>query len=58
MDLIPGLILFFGAIGTVALLSWDTFNNRKPITKANIQQSRGARTDKTQQKRRGLFSRG
>ena len=58
MDLIPGVILFFGAIGTVALLGWDTFKNRKPITKAEMQQSRGSRSPKTQQKRRGLFNRG
>ena len=58
MDLIPGVVLFFGAIGTVALLGWDTFQNRKPITKAEMQQSRGNRTAKQQQKRRGLFNRG
>lgn len=49
---------FFGAIGTVALLGWDTFQNRKPITKAEMQQSRGTRAAKPQQKRRGLFNRG
>ena len=32
MDLIPGVVLFFGAIGTIALLGWDTFQNRKPFT--------------------------
>ena len=58
MDLIPGVILFFGAIGTVALLGWDTFQNRKPITKAEMLQSRGARAAKPQEKRRGLFNRG
>tara|TARA_Y100000589_G_C26733708_1_gene458810 strand:- start:329 stop:505 length:177 start_codon:yes stop_codon:yes gene_type:complete len=58
MDLIPGLVLFLGALGTVALLGWDTFQNRKPITKAEMQQSRGARATKQQQKRRGLFNRG
>ena len=58
MDLIPGLVLFLGALGTVALLGWDTFQNRKPITKAEMQQSRGARPIKQQQKRRGLFNRG
>mgnify|MGYP000272315649 CR=1 FL=1 len=41
MNIIPGVVLFFGAIGTVALLGWDTFQNRKPITKAEMQQSRG-----------------
>ena len=58
MDLIPGVVLFLGAIGTVALLGWDTFNNRKPITKAEMQQSRGSRAPRQQQKRRGLFNRG
>ena len=58
MDLIPGLVLFLGALGTVALLGWDTFQNRKPITKAEMQQSRGSRPSKQQQKRRGLFNRG
>ena len=58
MDLIPGVVLFFGAIGTVSLLGWDTFKNRKPITKAEMQQSRGSRSIKPQQKRRGLFNRG
>jgi len=58
MDLIPGVVLFFGAIGTVALLGWDTFQNRKLITKAEMQQSRGTRAAKPQQKRRGLFNRG
>ena len=58
MDLIPGVVLFFGAIGTVALLGWDTFQNRKPITKTEMQQARGNRSTKSQQKRRGLFSRG
>ena len=36
MDLIPGVVLFFGAIGTPALLGWETFQNRKPITKAEM----------------------
>tara|TARA_Y100001968_G_scaffold217848_1_gene200433 strand:+ start:787 stop:963 length:177 start_codon:yes stop_codon:yes gene_type:complete len=58
MDLIPGVVLFFGAIGTVALLGWDTFQNRKPITKAEMQQSRSGRTSKPQEKRRWLFNRG
>tara|TARA_Y100001968_G_scaffold306194_1_gene322796 strand:+ start:1073 stop:1249 length:177 start_codon:yes stop_codon:yes gene_type:complete len=58
MDLIPGVVLFLGAIGTVALLGWDTFQNRKPITKAEMQQYRGSRAPKQQQKRRGLFNRG
>ena len=58
MDLIPGLVLLLGAICTVGLLGWDTFKNRKPITKAEMQQSRGSRSVKPQQKRRGLFNRG
>ena len=58
MDLIPGVVLFFGAIGTVALLGWDTVQNRKPITKAEMQQFRGTRAAKAPQKRRGLFNRG
>ena len=33
MDLITAFVLFIGAIGTVALLGWDTFQNRKPIKK-------------------------
>ena len=57
MELIPGVVLFFGALGTVALLGWDTLQNRKPITKAEMQQSRGARAVKPPQKRRGLFKR-
>ena len=58
MDLIPGVVLFFGAIGTVALLGWDTFQNRKLITKAELQQSRRTRAAKPQQMRIGLFKRG
>ena len=58
MDLIPGAVHFCGAIGTVALFDLDTFQNRKPITKAEMQQSRGTRAAKPQQKRRGLFNRG
>ena len=58
MDLIPGIVLFIGAIGTVALLGWDTFQNRKPITKAEMQLSRGPKATKQQKKRRGLFNRG
>ena len=58
MDLIPGVVLFFGAIGTVDLLGWDIFQNRKSNTKAEMQQFRGTRAAKPQQKRRGLFNRG
>ena len=55
MDLIQGVALFFSALGTVVLLGWDTFQNLKTITKAEIQQSRGNRTAKPIQKRRWLF---
>ena len=58
MDLIQGIVLFFGAIGTVALLGWDTFQNRKPITKVEMQPTLGSRAVKQPQKRRGLFNRG
>tara|TARA_Y100001968_G_scaffold140648_1_gene128667 strand:- start:606 stop:782 length:177 start_codon:yes stop_codon:yes gene_type:complete len=58
MNLIPGVVLFLGAIATIGLLGWDTFQNRKPITKAEMQQSRGARQSNPQKKRRGLFNRG
>jgi len=58
MDLIPGVVLFLGAIGTIALLGWDTFQNRKPITKAEMQQSRVSSASNQRQKRRGLFNRG
>ena len=58
MDLIQGLVLFFGAIATVALLGWDTIQNREPITKAEMQQSRGARPANPKTQRRGLFNRG
>ena len=57
MDLIPNLVLFFGAIATVGLLGWDTFQNRKPITKSEMQKSRGARSVKPTQKRRVFFNR-
>ena len=58
MDLIPGVVLFFGAIGTIALLGLDTFKNRKPITKSEMQQTRGSRNPKPRLQRRGLFNRG
>ncbi len=58
MDLIPGAVLIFGAVGTVALLGWDTFQNRKPITKVEMQQARGRKAAKPKQKRRGVFNRG
>tara|TARA_Y100001968_G_scaffold30570_1_gene23599 strand:- start:1612 stop:1788 length:177 start_codon:yes stop_codon:yes gene_type:complete len=58
MDLIPGVVLFLGAVATIGLLGWDTFQNRKPITKSEMQQSRGARNSSPQNQRRGFFNRG
>ena len=58
MDLIPGVVLIFGAVGTVTLLGWDTFQNLKPITKAEMQPTRSARSVTPQKKKRGLFNRG
>ena len=58
MDLIPGVVLFIGVIATVGFLGLDTFQNRKPITKAEIQQTRLSKPTNQQQKRRGLFNRG
>ena len=58
MDLIPGVVLFLGAIATIGLLGWDTFQNRKPITKLEMQQSRGTRKPNPQKQRRGWFNRG
>ncbi len=45
-------------MGTVALIGWDTFLNRKPVTKVEMQQSRGARPTKPKTKRRGIFNKG
>ena len=58
MDLIPGLVLFVGCITTLGLLGWETFQNRKAITKAEMQKSRGSRPANPQKQRRGLFNRG
>tara|TARA_Y100001968_G_C18812892_1_gene460931 strand:- start:233 stop:448 length:216 start_codon:yes stop_codon:yes gene_type:complete len=58
MDLIPGVVLFIGVIATVGFLGLDTFQNRKPITKAEIQQTRISKPTNQKQKRRGLFNRG
>ena len=58
MDLIPGVVLFIGVIGTVPLLGWDTFQNVKPITKDEMQQSRGDKPAKQKKQRRGIFNRG
>ena len=58
MDLIPGAVLFLGAICTVGLLGWDTFKNRKPITKSEMLQSRGTKPTRPQKQKWGLFKRG
>ncbi len=58
MDLIPGVVLFLGAIGTVALLGWESIQNRKTITKAEIKKSRESRPDKPKIKIKSLFKRG
>tara|TARA_Y100001968_G_C18965478_1_gene529776 strand:- start:436 stop:612 length:177 start_codon:yes stop_codon:yes gene_type:complete len=58
MNLIPGLVLFLGAIATVGLLGWDTFKNRKPITKTEMQEAYGTRVSGQKKQRRGLFNRG
>ena len=58
MDLIPGVDIFFGTIGTLNLLDWDTFHKSKPITKAEMHLSLGATSAKPQQKTRGLFYKG
>ena len=55
MDLTTDEVLFFGAIVTMTLLGWDNYQNRKPITKAEIPQSCEARPDKPQQKREGAY---
>ena len=57
MDLIPGLILFIGAIAIVSVLGFDTFQNRKQITKSKIQQSIGTRPSKQKSLIRTLFKR-
>ena len=58
MELIPGVVIFIGVIATVGFLGLDTFQNRKPITKAEIQQTRISKPTNQKQKRRGLFNRG
>ena len=56
MDLIPGLILLLGALAIVSLLGWDTFQNRKQITRLKIQQSCGPKTYEQQGLIRKLFN--
>ena len=58
MDLIPGVVLFIGAIATVGLLGWDTYQNRMPITKAEMQQESSTKSLRPQRQTRGLFNRG
>ena len=57
MELIPGLIIFFGSLAIVSLLGWDTFQNRKQITRLNIQQSSDPKTYEQQGLIRTLFNR-
>ena len=57
MYLIPAVVLFIGTIGTIALLGWDTFKNRKPITKAEMQQSPANRSAKPMNQRKSMFKR-
>ena len=57
MDLIPGLILFLGSLAILSLLGWDTFQNRKKITRLKIQQSSGPKTYEQQGLIRTLFNR-
>tara|TARA_Y100001968_G_C18832564_1_gene469799 strand:+ start:22 stop:198 length:177 start_codon:yes stop_codon:yes gene_type:complete len=58
MELILGLILTLGTIAIVGLLGLDTFQNLKPITKNEIEQSLGTRPSETKKQIRGLFNRG
>ena len=58
MDLIPGLVLFLGAIATIGLLGWDTFQNPKPITKAVMNKSQVTKAPKLEIKKRGFFNTG
>ena len=58
MDLIPGVVLFIGAIATVFFLAWDTLQKRIRITKAESQQSSRPKPSNQQEQIRGLFKRG
>tara|TARA_Y100001968_G_C19015822_1_gene552771 strand:+ start:214 stop:390 length:177 start_codon:yes stop_codon:yes gene_type:complete len=58
MDLIPGVVLFLGAIATVGLIGWDTFKDIKPIKKEERQQSSRSREAKPKKQWKGLFNRG
>ena len=58
MDLIPGVVLFTGVIATLVILGLDTSKNRRPITNAEILQSRKANHSNQQKQKRGFFNRG
>ena len=55
MDLIPGIVLFLGAIVTVGILGFDNFQNRN---QPEITKPRLSNPTNQQKKRRGLFNRG
>ena len=55
MDLIPGVVLFIGAIATVFFLGWDTLQKRIRITKAESQQSSRPKPSNQQEQIRGLI---
>ena len=57
MDLIPGLILFLGAIAIVFVFGRDTFQNRKEIRILKAQPSSISRQSKQQGLIRTLFNR-
>ena len=56
MDLILGVVLIYGAIGTLSLFIWDTFQNLTPITKAELQLSYRARPEKQQKREECYFT--
>ena len=58
MDLIPGVVIFIGAIATAGLLGLDTFQNLRPITNAKFLQSPEVNQFNQQKQKKGLFNRG
>jgi len=58
MDSAPGLVLLIGAIASLELIGWDTFQAINVITKADRPQSLITCTSKQQVQRTGLFNRG
>ena len=54
MDLIPGVVLFIGAIATVGILGLNTFKNHRPISNAEILQLRKT-NQSNQQKQKGAI---